>query len=99
MQHKKINTIRQGKTSLTVTTTTDDETGIKTQEIVTVKRGRFQNRMKFESDLATGRLLTVNGLPMQEEPSESETLYAKMLRSMVAGLNEIEKRDAGQGAE
>lgn len=58
------NVIKQGKTTITITTSLDAERNVEVREMV-MQQGRKRSSAVFETDLATGKLLPLPGL----EPS------------------------------
>lgn len=66
------NTSKQGRRSITITSTVDPERNIETREIVLRERGKTIHH-KFEIDMTTGKLLPMPGMP---EAPENSTLAA-----------------------
>jgi hypothetical protein len=71
------------KSTLNVTITKDDETGVETLKMY-AKRGRSVTRATIERDMATGALLRLNGTPMP--PPSDQSSYALLTRAAAEGV-------------
>lgn len=82
--------IKQGRSTLTITVTTDDETPVETRKVV-VRRGRKSNTFVVERNTETDTILSVDGMPVPE-PSEDESLHTKMIREAAAALARMDDK-------
>lgn len=88
MKTVKKNTVRSGKSGMTITTTTDTDSGIETTEIESWK-GRSRRKMVLERDLATGKLLP----PAELKDLPDNNPLRLLAQEMAAVVEEMAKRE------
>lgn len=83
------NTVKQGRRSITITSTVDPERNLETRDIALRERGRTTH-YKFEIDLTTGKLLPPPGQPEAPEDSMLAGFERAFLAYSEKALKDIE---------